>query len=236
MKRLTALLLAFALLLSVPMAMAEQAQEESPPPEIQRMIEIAREQFEKHGGKTLKKTNEYTVWYYGDKTAIGWCGAFTSWCAAQAGVTMLKEAQIIALVDGDDSKLTYEKIEAIPDVFMMQEVNIIRCRNAYIKADRLVDIPKPGYQIFYGRVGGAPTLHTGFVESVRLIEDGVYEITTLEGNVGSRVKRFCTRYTLEPKRKHRNFSVVPSKERVVENAQYKLHNADWYITGFGKTW
>ena len=216
-----------------------RAEDEQPdiPVEIQAMINLAAEQWDIHANKTLKRSNEYTAWYYGNtKTAIGWCAAFTSWCAVHAGVTTLKEKQIMAFLTGDKTDLPYEPIDAIPDVFMMCEVNVIRCRNAYINTGRLVSIPKPGYQIFYGRIGGAPTLHTGLVESVRLIKEGVYEITTLEGNVGNRVKRFCMRYTPEPKQKHHNMKAVPGGERVVENAQYKLHQEDWYISGFGQTW
>lgn len=236
MKRCFAFFVALTLLLLTACAFAREA--ETPPPEIERMLEIAREQLEKHGGKVLKKTNEYTVWYYGDKTAIGWCGAYTSWCANQAGVTQLKEAQILSYLEDNvnAADMKYPPITEIPDVFAMNEVNVIRLRNSYKQLDRLVDIPKPGYQIFYGRIGGAPTLHTGYVETVREISEGVYEITTLEGNVGSRIKRYCTRYTVNPKRKHHNYSVVPAKERVVEDAQYKLQSNDWYITGFGKTW
>jgi hypothetical protein len=206
------------------------------PPEIRAMIELAAEQFDAHGGKTLKRSNEYTVWYYGDKTAIGWCAAFTSWCAFHAGVETLKEKQVDAFFSEDPIDMAYEPISDIPDVFMPREANVARCRNMFIHTGRLTDIPMPGYQIFYGRIGGAPTLHTGLVESVRVIKEGVYELTTLEGNVGNRVKRFCVRYTVEPKRKHHNLTAVPGKERVVENAQYKLHQEDWYITGFGQSW
>ena len=206
------------------------------PPQIQAMIDLATEEFTRRGGKTLKRSNDYTVWYYGDKTAIGWCAAFTSWCAVHAGVETLKENQIAAFVTGDDKDLKYEPLQAIPDVFMMREVNVIRCRNSYILTERLVDIPKPGYQIFYGRIGGAPTLHTGLVETVRVIAPGIYDITTIEGNVANRVKRYCIRYTVEPKRKHHNMSAVPAGDRVVQDAQYKLHQPDWYITGFGRTW
>jgi len=237
MKRLLAAMFILMLLFGCTSAFGE---DEMPPPEIQRMIEIAQEELESHGGKPLKDSNEYTLWYYGDKTQIEWCGAFTSWIAAQGGVEMLKWVQLESFMNGNPeeevAEMSYPPIDHLPDVFFMKEAHVGRLRNSYILVDRLVDIPKPGYQIFYGRVGGAPTLHTGIVESVREISEGVFELTTLEGNVGARIKRFCTRYTLTPKRKHRNYSTVPSKERIVEDAQYKLQNEDWYITGFGKTW
>ncbi len=235
MKKLLALVLCCAFMCAYLPALGE---EETPPPEIQQMITLAQEQLEKHGGKRLEKSNEYTKWYYGDKTKIEWCGAFTTWLANQAGVPMIKEAQIESYVAGNvnTADMKYEPIESIPDMFLMYEVNIMRVRNGYSLAERLVTIPKPGYQIIYGKIGGGASYHTGIVETVREISDGVWELTTIEGNVGSKIKRYCTRYTLEPKRKHHNFTAVPSKERVVENAEYKLQNENWYISGFGRTW
>lgn len=238
MKKIAALLLLVTLL---PIAPIAQAFANTPPESITRFIQIAAEQFDKHGGKKLKKNNEYTTWYYNDQRKIGWCSVFVLWCAHEAEIPLLKIKQIESYLEGNTkpeklSELDLEPIDAIPDTYVMIEGAVPNARNGYVLTQRLVDIPKPGYQVFYGRIGGAPTLHTGIIETVKDISDGVYEITTLEGNVDSKIKRYCLRYSLNPKKKHHNISTVPADERSVENAQYKPHSSQWYITGFGATW
>ena len=74
------------------------------------------------------------------------------------------------------------------------------------------------------------------VESVTDKGDGVYELTTIEGNINSSVRRMNYRYTATPKRKYYNMSVVPESEIVQENCQYTLQKDTWYITGFCATW
>ena len=235
MKRILALLLAFLLLL--PTVLAEAETKDEPPEEIQGMLAAALAEYERQGEKKLKKNNEYTTWYYNDQRQIGWCGVYVIWCAAQGGVPLLKEAQILDFVEGKVSEdADYEPLTEIPDVFVMKEGHVGRIRNGYQQLARYTDIPKPGYQIVYGRIGGTPIIHTAMVESVTEIEDGVWELTTLEGNVGSRLKHYCFRYTLTPKKKHKNYTAVPKDERTRDDVSYKLIDDNWYITGFGITW
>lgn len=74
------------------------------------------------------------------------------------------------------------------------------------------------------------------VESVRDLGGGLYELTTIEGNLNSTVRRINYRYNANPKRKYYNMSVVPENEITQENCQYTLQKDDWYVTGFCATW
>ena len=68
------------------------------------------------------------------------------------------------------------------------------------------------------------------------VGDGVYELTTIEGNLNSTVRRINYRYDATPKRQYYNMSAVPEDEITEENCQYKLQKDDWYVTGFCATW
>ena len=90
--------------------------------------------------------------------------------------------------------------------------------------------------MIYGVRGSTPYTHVGIVESVKELGDGVYELTTIEGNVNSTIKRMNYRYDATPREKYNNLSVIPEAEITRENCQYTLHKDNWYITGFGATW
>ena len=96
--------------------------------------------------------------------------------------------------------------------------------------------PRPGDLLIYGVRGSTPYTHIGMVETVTDLGDDVYELTTIEGNVGATVKRYRFRYDLTPKRAYHNMSEVPQDERTDENCQYKLHDEEWYVFGFCRTW
>jgi len=81
-----------------------------------------------------------------------------------------------------------------------------------------------------------PYTHVAIVESVRDLGGGLYELTTIEGNLNSTVRRINYRYNANPKRKYYNMSVVPENEITQENCQYTLQKDDWYVTGFCATW
>jgi hypothetical protein len=201
-----------------------------PPPEILRMIETARQQFDLHGRKPIPKNNDYSRWYFEDERKIGWCAVFVSWCAQQAGVRLVKEAESELYKEEGASPFPAEA------VFASNEAHVVRTQNTYRNLGRFTDIPLPGYQVIYGVIGGTSSTHVGLVETVREIAPGVYELTTLEGNVSNTVKRYCTRYTLHPKQKYHNYRAVPRAEQTRTDVQYKLQKEGWYITGFGATW
>ncbi len=195
---------------------------EEVPEGIAAMIRVAQQECFAADQKPLPKSNKYSQWYFNDKRQIGWCSNFVSWCADQAGVTLLK---------GDDSAPVADDA-----VFVTNEAKVVLTFEAYQKAERITDVPKPGYEVIYGVIGGTSYTHVGMVESVIDLGDGVYELTTVEGNVSSSVKRYCYRYVQNPKTKYKNFRAVPKAERTRDDAQYKLHKENWFVTGFGQTW
>ena len=66
--------------------------------------------------------------------------------------------------------------------------------------------------------------------------DGLYELTTIEGNINSSVRRINYRYNATPRQKYHNMFAIPEAEITRENCQYTLQNKEWYVTGFCATW
>lgn len=188
----------------------------------------ARAEFEKHPFEKLPKANEYTRWYYEDDREIGWCSVFQIYCAYHSGVQLIRNKQEYAAGEGDVISAMEGRVGNVYYVFEAQE--------RWQQADKVEAIPKPGAVIIYGKRGSTPYLHVGIVETVKELGEGMYELTTIEGNINSTIKRMNYRYDATPKRKYYNMSVVPENEITQENCQYTLHGKDWYITGFGYTW
>ena len=188
----------------------------------------ARAEFEKHPFIKLPKANDYTHWYYEDEREIGWCSVFQIYCAYHSGVQLLKHKQDAVVEAGDVISAMEGRVGNVYYVF--------DAHGRWQQADKMEAIPKEGAIIIYGKRGSTPYTHVGIVETVKELGDGVYELTTIEGNVNSTIKRMNYRYDATPKRKYYNLSVVPEEEITQENCQYTLHNKEWYITGFGYTW
>jgi hypothetical protein len=196
--------------------------EEALPAPIVSMIRAAQMEIAEVKLQRLPRSNKYTRWYYDDKREVGWCGNFFSWCANAGGLPAIKMKDAAPVAE---DALVYAKEAAVPKAF-----------KTYEAMGRVATIPRPGYEIIYGVIGGTPYTHIGMVESVTDLGGGEYELTTLEGNVSNTVKRYCYRYVLEPKTKHHNQQTVPEALQTRDDAQYELHKDNWYITGFGATW
>lgn len=187
----------------------------------------ARAQFELHPFEKLPKANEYTMWYYEDKREIGWCSVFQIWCAYHSGVRMIH----------------YKLAERLAEdmVFTAMEGRVGNVYKAFVNQGRWLSgeegaVPKPGYLIIYGVRGSTPYTHIAIVESVTPVGDGRYELTTLEGNVNSTIKRINFRYDPAPKQPYYNMSVIPEGEITRQGCQYTLQKSSWYVTGFCATW
>ena len=187
----------------------------------------ARAEFEKNNWAKLPKNNEYTKWYYHDNREIGWCSVFQIYCAYHSGLQLIRYKQ---------------DVNVEPDACISaMEGRVGNVRLAFEEHGRWVDgteggVPKPGYLVIYGVRASTPYTHVAIVESVKEMGDGVYELTTIEGNLNSTVRRINYRYDATPKRQYYNMSAVPEDEITEENCQYKLQKDDWYVTGFCATW
>lgn len=191
---------------------------------------FAREQFEKHPFEK-PSPNEYMKWYYHEERDVGWCSVFQIYCAYHSGLQLVRYKQDVEIGPGD--------------VFSTMEGRVGNVYYAFEEHGRWLDaaqgaVPKPGYLVIYGVIGSSGFWHIAIVESVKEIGDGVYELTTVEGNLGSRIKRLNYRYDATPDKPNDNFSVVPEGEITQLNCQYTLPSANsgkkWYINGFCATW
>ena len=189
---------------------------------------FARAEFEKHPFEKLPKANEYTKWYYQDKREIGWCSVFQIYCAYHSGMQLIKHKQDVTVNPGDTISAMEGRVGNVYYVF--------DAHDRWQQADEMEAIPKPGYIVIYGVRGSTAYTHVGIVESVRELGEGMYELTTIEGNVNSTIKRMNYRYDATPKKKYYNMFKIPEDEITQENCQYTLHKDSWYINGFGATW
>lgn len=197
------------------------------PLEARNFVLQARAQFELHPFEKLPKANEYTYWYYHDKREIGWCSVFQIWCAYHSGVRLIH----------------YNLKEQLPEdaVFTAMEGRVGNVYKAFDKQGRWLSgtegaVPRPGYVVIYGVRGSTPYTHIAIVESVTPLGGSLYELTTVEGNINSTIKRMNYRYDARPAQPYYNMSVVPEAEITRQNCQYTLQKNNWYITGFGATW
>ena len=175
-------------------------------------VRFARAEFEKNGGARLPKCNEYTRWYY---------------CAYHSGLQLVRYRQDTEVQPGD--------------CISAMEGRVGNVRLAFEEHGRWLDgtqgaAPKPGYLVIYGVLQSTPYTHVAIVESVKELGGGLYELTTIEGNLNSTVRRLNYRYNANPKEPYQNMSVVPTDEITQENCQYTLQKDDWYVTGFCATW
>ena len=187
----------------------------------------ARAEFEKNNWEKLPKNNEYTHWYYQDEREIGWCSVFQLYCAYHSGMQLIRYKQGVQVAP----EACISAMEGrVGNVYLAFEE---QCR--WLSGTEGA-VPKPGYLVIYGVRASTPYTHIAIVESVTPLGDDVYELTTIEGNLNSSVRRINYRYDATPKRDYYNMSVVPEAEITRENCQYTLQKDTWYVTGFCATW
>lgn len=137
---------------------------------VRDMVSIAQSQLGNNGYK-------YYTWY-GFSYRVDWCAIFMSWCANEAGYTLV------------DPSSTQSSPEDFPRYAVVGSGAEWFQRNGRLQSGHYYGgsyIPKRGDIAFFTwsadpRVGGLD--HTGIVESYA---DGI--VTTIEGNSGDRVKR-----------------------------------------------
>lgn len=181
----------------------------------------------------LPKYNQYAKWYYRKKKEVGWCAVFTIYCANAAGFDPIKEADL-------DPEAPYT------DIFF-REGQVGNQYDGFHKLGRFVGIPKPGYTVTYVDMKKAYlTTHVGSVVAVEDRGDGIYAVTTVEGNMSNTVKRYTYLYDSNKSnheittdtRKHlqENMAMLPEEEHTDPLSQYELHTDHWAVFGFGATW
>lgn len=196
------------------------------PESIQAAIDLALSEWQAAFGKTFKRGNKYTKWYYGPSASFGWCGAFTAYSLGVAGVPQAKTN-------------TFKKLKPLDhgQPYGVREAGVPKLLEGYNNLDRITNIPRPGYLVIYGKRGGYKTIHVGLVTQVVDHGDGTYTIETAEGNLSSRVKRLSYLYDSRLPSSQQNISVLPEADRTQNDVfQYALARSNWVITCFAQTW
>ncbi len=198
--------------------------EEAIPVLIRGAVDLALSEWKDNLGKTFTDRNKYTAWYCGKgpKCHFGWCGGFVSYCLDTAGVPM------------DDYNESYPHEGGVP--YAVFAAGVGKLLKGYTKMDRVTGIPRPGYLVIYGQRKRSDTIHIGMVTFVKDRGDGTYIINTVEGNVSSRIKRYCYLYDSTNTDQH-NYSALPEEEWTEQDVyQYTVHQKDWFIYAFCATW
>ena len=120
----------------------------------------------------------------------------------------------------------------------------------YTNMDRITQTdPRPGYLVIYGyrdhkESSAYPYAHVGLVTDVKDLGDGKFLISTVEGNLSSRIKRFTYVYDsnipankAKPNAKtNLNMFDAPDDVPREQDIQYTPHQTYWYVTEFCMTW
>ena len=148
---------------------------------IKNYIYVLNREFYTVKRARLPKYNQYAKWYYGRKNEVGWCSVFTIYCANAAGANPIKVADL--------------ETEGESPVQFFREGQVGRQYDGFLELDRFVSVPKPGYLVIYADMSNAyRTVHIGSVTDVEDLGDGLYAVTTVEGNMSNSVKSYCYVY------------------------------------------
>ncbi len=188
------------------------------PQEIQKVLDIAYNEWETLAGKTLSKVNKYTEWR-GKGVGFGWCAGFATWCMLEAGIPQEEIEPIL-----DMAKASPDGIFHASGTHHVMEANVAKNLQGYMAMGRTTNIPQPGFLVVYG-CSYNKTIHLGVVYDVQLLENGLYRITTIEGNMSSRVKMYIRDYDLGVEvntnsKKSTNLFEIPEDERVIPESDH----------------
>ena len=214
-------------------AIAVTVSADAPPARAKAFVYVAKREFYLNKRARLPKYNQYAKWYYGKKKEVGWCSVFTIWCANASGTEPVKET---ALETAQDS-----------DMVLFREGQVGNQYDGFMKLGRFTGVPKPGYLVIYGDLSnGYRTTHIGIVTDVLDQGAGLYQVTTVEGNMSNTVKSYTYLYDSNAanntvgvekgKKLQRNMSELAADAQTDPLVQYKLHTDHWCVFGFGASW
>ena len=151
------------------------------PEVVKNFVFIAKREYflnKRHG---LPRANQYTRWYYKSKKEVGWCSVFTIWCANAAGFDPIPE---------EDAK----DVQPSEPLFL-REGQVGNQYDGFSRLGRFVGVPRPGYIVMYANMKKTYLYtHVGIVTDVTALNDGLFEVTTVEGNMSSTVKSYTYVY------------------------------------------
>ena len=212
---------------------------EDVPELIQSVVDIAYREWDELHGKTLPRSNKYTKWW--NNGSWGWCAGFVTWCMLEAGVPQDFEDVILAREEGD-----------VEGIYHCKGSSPSKLIHSYLHMRRTTNIPQKGFIVVYGEESNR-WVHVGLVVDVRLLDDGRYRLTTIEGNMANRVKMYI--YDYDPDKAYSiknkypdntNVTAVPEEDQEGEIDKnfrtYEIHSKSgnrkkpWYINCFLMPW
>ena len=206
---------------------------ETPTEIAKNMAFVAQREYYQVKKARLPKYNQYAKWYYGKKNEVGWCSVFGIWCANAAGANPIraKEAKEVP-----DSETLYLREGAVGKQY-----------DGFFALERFGAIPRIGYMVIYADMSNAyRTVHIGIVVDVKDLGGGIYQVTTVEGNMSNSVKSYCYLYnsnlanhrvgTEKGLKLQWNMSELGDAEQTDPLLQYDLHTDHWSVFGFCETW
>lgn len=180
----------------------------------------------------MPRSNQYTKWYYKSKKEVGWCAVFTIWSANAAGFDPIPE---------EDAK------DVLPSQpLFLREGQVGNQYDGFSRLGRFVGVPRPGYLVMYANMQNAYLYtHVGIVTGVVDLNDGLYQVTTVEGNMSNTVKSYTYVYdsnlsnhriTNDTRNKLQlNIFALPADLQTDPLAQYET-TEDFTVFGFCATW
>lgn len=196
------------------------------PAQIQQVIDSAIADWAAAGGSPLEKYNKYVQWFNpAAKNGFGWCGAFVGYHYEEAGIEMNQEYRAKKAPPLEDGSL-----------FAVRQARQTKLYEGFQSRNRLTNIPQPGYYIIYGRRGSTPYTHIGLISAVQEMGEGVYLLETVEGNLGSRIKRFSYLYDSLAEKKERNIKPIPREMQTQPDTFNYAYVDNFYVNVFGQTW
>ncbi len=121
-------------------------------------------------------------------------------------------------------------------LFAVRQASQTKLYEGFQSRNRLSNLPREGYYIIYGKRGSTPYTHVGLITKVVEQGQGVYLLETVEGNLGSRIKRFSYLYDSLAEKKERNITSLPEGMQTQPELFNYTYVKDFYINAFGQTW
>ena len=205
------------------------------PETIREAIHIALREWEEVGEKRLDKTkrgNKYIKWWGYEN--IGWCGAFVGYCLDTAGVP---------LAPTDSWRKVKPQEGGVP--YSLREAGVPKLRTGFTNMERITTVPKPGYLVIFGAKGYYADVHVGLIADVVDKGRGIYQLFTVEGNIGgSTVKRYSFLYDSQAAKIETNMSYLPEEEWTETGVYYEGPRQtksdgkkfNWYVQAICQTW
>lgn len=211
---------------------------------IRRAIGIGLQEWAEADGRAFPRSdtnkpaqgNKYTKWWGYD---CGWCGAFANYCLDTAGVPL-------------EPSDTYKKLTPLGhgDPHGVREAAVPKLDTGFTNLDRVTQTdPRPGYLVIYGyrdhkQQSAYAFVHVGLITDVKDLGGGKFLLSTVEGNLSNRIKRFTYVYDAnaaadksKPNAKtNLNMSDAPAEAQTEPGVQYTPHQPYWYVTEFCRTW